>query len=146
MMSLVIPKPYSRQASSKQSSLLDLWKTSQDVSYSSSNKFDESGSERLKHQSLVVLVNRSYFHRTEATERGLRAIFAEDVSISRTRPLPPQQDVDKFLASPAEPEEDVLDWDFYLENPPLKPTATIELEFEYGGRSQPIPVTDPWDE
>ena len=30
--------------------------------------------------------------------------------------------------------------------PPLKPVATIELEFEYGGRSKPIPVTDPWNE
>lgn len=145
-MSLVIPKPYSRQSSSKQSYVLDFWNTSQDVSYSRYYKFSESGSERLKHQSLVVLVNRSYFHGTEATERGLRASFAEDVSISRTRPLPHQQDVDKSFASPAHREEDVLDWDFYLENPPLKPTATIELEFEYGGRSQPIPVTDPWDE
>jgi len=59
---------------------------------------------------------------------------------------PQQQNVNKFLVSPADREEDVLDWDFYLENPPLKPAATIELEFEYRGRSQPIPVTDPWDE
>jgi hypothetical protein len=59
---------------------------------------------------------------------------------------PQQQNVNKFLVSPADREEDVLDWDFYLENPPLKPATTIELEFEYRGRSQPIPVTDPWDE
>jgi len=59
---------------------------------------------------------------------------------------PQQQNVNKFLVSPADREEDVLDWDFCLENPPLKPAATIELEFEYRGRSQPIPVTDPWDE
>jgi hypothetical protein len=63
-----------------------------------------------------------------------------------------QQDLKKSLISSAdrkvspavifEEEEDILDWDFYLENPPLKPTSTIELEFEYAGRSQPIPVTD----
>lgn len=141
-MSLVIPKPDDlRQASYKQSRLLDLLKISQDVSYSSHHKLYESGSERLK-----VLVNRSSFHGTEATERVFRASFAEDVSISRTRSLPQQQSLNKSFASPADHEEDVLDWDFYLENPPLKPTSTIELEFEYGGRSKPIPVTDPWDE
>lgn len=67
-----------------------------------------------------------------------------------------QQDLKKSLISPAdrkaspvvicEEEEDIINWDFYLENPPMKPTSTIELEFEYAGRSQPIPVTDPWEE
>jgi hypothetical protein len=62
-----------------------------------------------------------------------------------------QQDLKKSLISPVAredspvvifEEEDILAWDFYLENPPLKPTSTIELEFEYAGRSQPIPVTN----
>ncbi|MEG4801719.1 hypothetical protein QUB63_17695 [Microcoleus sp. ARI1-B5] len=144
-MSLVIPRSHPRQASSKQSRLLDYWKTSQDVCYSSYHKFHESGSQRLRHQSLVVLVNSSSFHCPEATERGLRTSFAEDVSISRTRLLPHPKDLNKSLVSPAR-EQDVLDWDLSLENPPLKPAATIELEFEYGGRSKPIPVSDPWDE
>lgn len=147
-MSRVIPKPYSHQASykqTKQTRLVAWLKPSQAVSYSPHYKFYNSRAERLKHPSLVVLVNPSFLHGTEATERGLRASF-EDVSISRTRLSPQQQNVNKFLVSPANREEDVLDWDFYLENPPLKPAATIELEFEYRGRSQPIPVTDPWDE
>lgn len=144
-MSLVIPKPYSRQANSKQI-LLDFSKTSQDVSYSFYHKLYKSSSESSKHQSLVVVVHSLSFQCAETTERGFRASFADDVSISRTRALPQQQELDKSLASSADRQEDVLDWDFYLENPPLKPAATIELEFEYGGRSKPIPVTDPWDE
>lgn len=141
-MSLVIPKAYSRsrQESYKQNRRLAIGKTSQDVSYSSYH------TETLKPQSLVILVKPSFFPETKATERGLRASFAEELSILRTKPLPHQQDLDKSLVSPADREEDVLDWDFYLENPPLKPVATIELEFEYRGRSKPIPVTDPWDE
>ena len=152
-MSLVIPKHYSHQGSYKKSQKTPLIihdyllkTTSKDVSYSSHNKWYGSGSERFKHQILLVQVNRSSFHRTEATEKGLRESVVEDVSISKTRLLPQQKDVDKSLASPVDYEEDALDWDFYLENPPPKPTATIELELEYGGRSKPIPVTDPWDE
>ncbi|WP_449418288.1 hypothetical protein [Phormidium nigroviride] len=119
-------------------------KTSQDVSYSSSSRSSKSyksGSEILK-----IWVNGLSLYGIEATERGFRESFVEDVSISQPRSLPQQQDVNKSLVAPTNREEDVLDWDFSLENPPIQPTSTIELKFEYGGRSKPIPVTDPWDE
>lgn len=146
MSSLVISKLYSHQTSSKESSLVDLLKTSQNVSYLYSHKFDESGSERLKNQSLVVRVNRSSFYYKESIERRFRTSFAEDVSILRGKPLPPQQDVENSLVVCPKPEEDVLDWDYYLKDPPFNPSTIIEVEIEYAGPREPMSFTDPWDE
>lgn len=36
--------------------------------------------------------------------------------------------------------------DVYIENPPIKQIYTIEIEFEYDGKSNPIPVIDPWND
>lgn len=99
--------------------------------------------------------HQANFIKSAPKERRGRFLSSPSSDLSKNLPRTPkkveaihpqQQNVNKFLVSLADREEDVLDWDFYLENPPLKPAATIELEFEYGGRSQPIPVTDPWDE
>ncbi|MEG4442703.1 hypothetical protein QUB47_28040 [Microcoleus sp. AT9_B5] len=101
------------------------------------------------------LGHQANFIKSDPKERRGRFLSSPSSDWSKNLPRTPkkveaihpqQQNVNKFLVSPADREEDVLDWDFYLENPPLKPAATIELEFEYGGRSQPIPVTDPWNE
>lgn len=152
-MTLVIPKNYAQQTSykkPKQTGLASFRKRSPDVAYSAYNNLSESGAEILK-----LSVNPGWLKGTEATPGSFRITFTDDVSISRTRALPQQQDLNKSLILPGDrkaapavisEEEDILDWDFYLENPPLKPTSTIELEFEYGGRSKPIPVVDPWDE
>jgi hypothetical protein len=43
-------------------------------------------------------------------------------------------------------EEDVLDWDYCLKNPPFNPTTTVEVEIEYAGSSKPMPFADPWDD
>jgi hypothetical protein len=99
--------------------------------------------------------HQANFIKSDPKERRGKFLSSPSSDLSKNLPRTPkkveaihpqQQNVNKFLVSPADREEDVLDWDFYLENPPLKPAATIELEFEYRGRSQPIPVTDPWDE
>lgn len=152
-MTIVIPKPYAQQTSykkPKQTGLASFWKRSPDVAYSAYNNLSESGAEIL-----TLSVNPGWLKGTEATPGSFRITFTDDVSISRTRALTQLQNVNKSLVSPGEAlrspaviseAEDILDWDFYLKNPPLKPTSTIELEFEYGGRSKPIPVVDPWDE
>jgi hypothetical protein len=48
--------------------------------------------------------------------------------------------------SPAPTDEDHLDWDASLERPPARPAGIIQVKLESGGRSKPIPVTDPWGE
>lgn len=43
-----------------------------------------------------------------------------------------------------EEDEDILDWDAYIEAPPPRRSGTIKVRFKYIGRSKPIPIDDPW--
>ena len=42
--------------------------------------------------------------------------------------------------------EDVLDWNFYLANPPQKPSVTVQVKLKYAGRRKPLPYVDYWYE
>jgi hypothetical protein len=42
-------------------------------------------------------------------------------------------------------EEDVLDWDVWLESPPPRPERTITVTPEYLGRDTPLCIQDPPD-
>lgn len=67
----------------------------------------------------------------------------KQLKASQIKPLSLQQDVE--IAS-AKPEEDILDWNYYLKDPPFNPSTIIEVEIEYAGSSEPMFFTDPWDE
>jgi hypothetical protein len=43
-----------------------------------------------------------------------------------------------------EPEEDVLDWDAHIPDPPPRQSGTILVRLIYDGPSKPIPEEDPW--
>lgn len=43
-----------------------------------------------------------------------------------------------------EEDEDILDWDAYIEAPPPRRSGTIKVKLIYIGRGKPIPVEDPW--
>jgi hypothetical protein len=47
---------------------------------------------------------------------------------------------------PKQVEEDVLDWDYHLKQPPLNPANTVNVEIEYAGAIEFIPFADPWDD
>ncbi|MEG4204056.1 hypothetical protein QUA20_09020 [Microcoleus sp. Pol7_A1] len=119
------------------------------------DKVRDFSRERAVYEWAKPIGHQANFIKSDPKERRGKFLSSPSSDLSKNLPRTPkkveaihpqQQNVNKFLVSPADREEDVLDWDFYLENPPLKPAATIEFEFEYRGRSQPIPVTDPWDE
>ena len=44
----------------------------------------------------------------------------------------------------ASDDEDVLDWDVWMQPPPPRRSGTIKVKLVCKGRSKPIPVTDPW--
>jgi hypothetical protein len=46
---------------------------------------------------------------------------------------------------PKQVEEDVLDWDYSLNKPPISPGNVVEVEVEYTGSSEFMPFADPWD-
>ena len=46
---------------------------------------------------------------------------------------------------PTYSEEDILNWDVAIENPPPRPSGTIRVKLKYKGRSKPIPVENPWE-
>jgi hypothetical protein len=37
----------------------------------------------------------------------------------------------------------ILNWDVYISTPPPRPEGTIKVELTPGGRSRPIPISDP---
>jgi hypothetical protein len=46
-------------------------------------------------------------------------------------------------ALPLRTDDGLLNWDEYLANPPARPSGTIQVRLQRGGRSKPIPVPDP---
>lgn len=43
-------------------------------------------------------------------------------------------------------EDEVLDWDARVDYPPARPSGTVRARLRFGGRSKPIPTTDPAEE
>jgi hypothetical protein len=41
-------------------------------------------------------------------------------------------------------EDEILNWDFYIENPPIREQGTIRVKLVYAGPAKPIPVESPW--
>lgn len=42
-------------------------------------------------------------------------------------------------------EDDILDWDVYIKNPPSRKSGTIKVKLIYKGRSKPIPLEINYD-
>jgi hypothetical protein len=42
--------------------------------------------------------------------------------------------------------ENILDWDVYLKDPPVRPRGEVKVRVEFLGRDRPLPVLDPEDE
>ena len=40
--------------------------------------------------------------------------------------------------------EDRLDWDAHIAIAPKRPSGSIRVKLEYGGRGKPSPAEDPW--
>ena len=41
--------------------------------------------------------------------------------------------------------DELLDWDAFIKVAPVRPTGTLMVTLEYGGRGTPTPLRDPWD-
>ena len=41
-------------------------------------------------------------------------------------------------------EGDRLDWDVHIPVAPKRPSGSIHVKLEYGGRGKPTPAEDPW--
>jgi len=57
-----------------------------------------------------------------------------------------QKDIyDAVQGSVIKEKENLLDWDAYIEMPPSpRQSGTVKFRFKYIGRSEPIPIEDPW--
>ncbi len=61
------------------------------------------------------------------------AIAGSDEALAKT---PPSQDENNV-------EDEILNWDAAIENPPPRPNGVLQVKLERKGRSTPIPVDDP---
>jgi hypothetical protein len=51
-----------------------------------------------------------------------------------------------WLATPSKAYVDeLLDWDAFIKVAPVRPSGTLMVTLEYGGRGKPTPLRDPWD-
>lgn len=41
--------------------------------------------------------------------------------------------------------DELVDWDAFIKVAPVRPTGTLMVTLEYGGRGTPTPLRDPWD-
>ena len=44
------------------------------------------------------------------------------------------------------PDDEVLDWDVFIEKTPARPGGVIDAEIQFTGRGRPIPVDQPGGE
>jgi hypothetical protein len=89
--------------------------------------------------------------KSEELGRMMERLFAQKViELSYNRPesliRSPSAIAAQRLATPSHfyPDE-MLDWDVAIEVAPPRPTGTLSVTLEYGGRGTPTAVEDPWD-
>ena len=73
---------------------------------------------------------------------SLEINFEKDVESGVTQAL---EDEQAFFAFPPYDDEDILDWDTAIIDPPPRPSGTIRVKLKYIGRSKPFPIDNFWE-
>ncbi len=55
----------------------------------------------------------------------------------------PQVDSNKGVVDIDSDVPELLDWDFFIETTPMRPSGVVEADVEFVGRGRPIPLDDP---
>lgn len=76
------------------------------------------------------------------TGASLEIDFNKEIESGVTKALEGMQEHFFF---PSHDEEDILDWDVAIINPPPRPSGTIRVKLKYRGRSKPIPINNSWE-
>lgn len=77
------------------------------------------------------------------TAASLQLRFEEKIESGITQEFADTQR--QHLAFPAYSEEDILNWDVAIQVPPPRPSGKIRVKLKYKGRSEPIPIENPWE-
>jgi len=99
----------------------------------------------LLYSSLFNEVEKPKIPNTSAqnTSKSRELDFQKEIESRITQEFADSQQ--QRLAFPTYDEEDLLDWEAVVAPPPPRRSGTIRVKLIYKGRSQPIPLEDPWE-
>ncbi len=76
------------------------------------------------------------------TITSLEIDYEKDVKSGISQALEDEQELFVF---PPYDDEDLLDWDAAIIDPPPRPSGTIRVKLKYIGRSKPFPIDNFWE-